>query len=134
MKTNTIFLHFLKISVLLILVLTSLCATCPMAPGEYPVTVTAATDNFNPIHVYIQNEPEFRLEPGQSNDLTIYGSVRLDLYPVRVRLVRMGELLHESQVTLWDHHDIIREDRRRNHIMIREVSRGSFTVTHSLIN
>ncbi|TVQ64635.1 MAG: hypothetical protein EA360_11910 [Balneolaceae bacterium] len=123
MKTDSIFFNFLKVSVFLILILTTLCASCPRNVKDYPVSVTAAADNFDPVHVRVDSYREFRLEPGQTATIKITSDEDIDDYSVMVRLFRMNTLIHDSWVTLTQD--------KTTYIMIRETSYGTFTVSYS---
>lgn len=122
MNRKLLSVKFLKTSVLLTLLLTSLCATCPSNVKDYPVTVFAAQENFDPVHLKM-DIIEKRLEPGQSVSFKVSSDEDIDDYTVTVRLFRMDTLLHSTQV-------VLKQDVQ-NYILLREISYGNFSVTYS---
>lgn len=122
METRLLSLKFLQISLLLLLLLTSLCASCPSNVKHYPITVIAAQENFDPVHLKIETI-EKRIEPGGSVSFRVSTSEDYDDYTVTVRLFRMDTLLHSSDV-------VLKEDVQ-NYILLREITYGNFSVTYS---
>lgn len=127
MNISLIAIKFLKLSVFLILILTTLCADCADT-REFPVTVTASSANLDPIHIDMNGE-KARLVPGETTSFKFTHSYPETVYTVTVRLFRMDTLLHTTTVNLRE--DKAGNGKFMNYILIREGSYNIFTVTHT---
>lgn len=129
MNISLIAIKFLKLSVFLILILTSLCATCAN-PKSFLVTVTASSTNLDPIHINLDGK-KARLEPGETTSFEFNHEAPQDTYNVTVRLFRMDTLLHTTTVNLREDKETSFGPKIMNYILIREGSYNIFTVTHT---
>lgn len=125
METKVDFKKLFKKSALLIIVLTSLCATCVEScesAREYPVTVTASSTNLDPVHVMF-GLANYRLAPGESKSYTIKNSHDTSDFCYPCMIFRMEQLLSTTTVRVVD--------KKMTHVLIQETSYGQFSVTYT---